>query len=150
MSRQTSRPASGRPPRQWLSSDAVTHLAEGVTVAIELLGRHQPRTVGRVLDATATSVHLRTATGEVAIDTVRIKRACVVPGLYEPGDPVLRRGVPASEWRGGVVRLDATAVLVEQISGEFAWFDETALEPASARDQGPPAERRGPVPARAG
>lgn len=142
----------GRPPLEWLSGDRATDLATGTAVSIERTGRHGNRLVGRILGRTIagptdTTLTITTTTGEVTVTTASIRRLRVVPSLYEPGDPVLRPGIPADVWRGGVVRTAGSDVLVEQLDGSFAWFTEADLEPAEARDASPlPALRRGPVP----
>lgn len=138
----------GRPAHAWLNPEATAALPIGTPISIETHGRHAPRTVGRIVSRTDTDVQLTTTRGEVAVPTRTIKRARIVSGLYEPGDPVLKRHVPASIWRGGVVRTDGTEVLVEQIDGDFAWIPEDDLEPADARDPALPTLTRGPVPAR--
>jgi hypothetical protein len=77
-----------------------------------------------------------------------ITRARVIAALLEDGDPVVRKGVPAAEWRGGVIRTGTnpatgrTGVLVEATDG-IAWHDEDDLElvddtPAPARRRGRP------------
>lgn len=140
---------SARPTtHDWLTPDETTHLAPGTAVAIETTGRHDRRTVGRITSATSTSIALNTPRGERTVDTIRIRRARIVPSPYEPGDPVLLRHIPAAQWRGGVVRTEGTDVLVEQLDGTFAWHPERALEPADARDPALPPLPRGPVPAR--
>jgi hypothetical protein len=145
----TTRRHQGRPALAWLSADATATLPLGTAVSVETRGRHAPRTAGRILGAIAGTIELATFHGEVTIPVSAIKRARILPSLYEPGDPVLRRDVPAADWRGGVVRTDGTSVLVEQIDGTFAWFPEDDLEPADARDAplAPPVLPRGPVPA---
>lgn len=138
-----------QPAHDWLTPEATTRLAAGTAVAVETVGRHAPRIVGRITAASSDRIELDTPRGERTVDTIRIKRARVVPSPYQPGDPVLMRHMPAEQWRGGVVRTDGTDVLVEQLDGTFAWLPEAALEPADARDPVLPQLPRGPVPARA-
>ncbi len=140
----------GRPPLAWLDGDAAARLPVGTAISVERHGRHSARLVGRITGVLDGHVELdTTAMGEVSVPLVDIKRARVVPALYEPGDPVLLRHVPAATWRGGVVRTDGADVLVEQLDGSFAWHAEADLEPADARDPVLPPLPRGPVPARA-
>lgn len=142
-----STPRRGRPALDWLDGPALAALPHGTAVSLELHGGHRERLIGRVTGHIAGALELdTTSAGEVAVDTIRIKRGRVVPALYEPGDAVLQRHVTASAWRGGVVRCDGRHVLVEQIDGTFAWFLESELEPAEARSALPPLPR-GPVPA---
>jgi hypothetical protein len=116
-------------------------------VLVEKRGRHGPRITGRITSVSDHTVALATTLGERSLPTEQIKRARTVPALYAPGDPVLKRHVPADTWRGGVVRTEGTDVLVEQVGGDFVWLPEDALEPAGARDPaGPPPLKRGPVP----
>lgn len=143
----TTRRHQGRPALAWLSADATCTLPVGTAVSVETRGRHAPRTVGRITAVLATTIELATPRGDVSIPHRAIKRARTVTGLYEPGDPVLRRSVGAGTWRGGVVRTEGTDVLVEQIDGTFAWHPEGDLEPADARDPALPTLPRGPVPA---
>lgn len=138
-----------RAPYDWLGSHQLHTLPTGTTISVETHGRRAARTVGRITHTTDTTLQLTTTRGEAEMTLTRIKRARIVGSLYEPGDPVLRRHIPATDWRGGVVRTQGTDVLVEQIGGEFAWFPEDELEPADARDPLPAPSRRGPVPARA-
>lgn len=140
----------GRPSLAWISAADTAALPPGTAVAVETHGRHAARTVGRVTGALEGNLDLATARGEVRLPLRQIKRARLVGGLYEPGDPVLLRGTDAALWRGGVVRTSGTDVLVEQIGGEFAWHHEGDLEPPDARDEPLPALPRGPVPVRAG
>lgn len=145
MPRQSRR---GRPPLAWLTPAELASLPAGTVVALERTGRHTARLVGRIVEPhPAGGVVLRVPgeDAEVEISPFTIKRGRTLPSLYEPGDPVLRRGYSASDWRGGVVRCEGTDVLVEQIGGSFAWFPETDLEPADARDTTPVA----PTPVRA-
>lgn len=135
---------------KWLDADALLAMPAGIAVAVETLGRHDRRILGRIAAATPTGLDLLTPRGELTVPANRIKRARTVAALYEPGDPVLRRQVSATTWRGGVVRCEGTDVLVEQIDGTFAWLGESEIEHADARDVAPPRERRGPVPARSG
>jgi hypothetical protein len=132
----------GRPPLAWLTANETTALPHGTAVSVETHGRHTARTVGRIASTVDNQLGLDTPRGEVRMDTAQIKRARIVPALYEPGDPVLLRHVPAAEWRGGVVRTAGTDVLVEQIDGTFAWHAETDLEPADARDPAMPTPAR--------
>lgn len=125
----------GRPPLAWLTADQLDDLTPGTAVSVETLGKHTARLVGRVLTRTDTHIDLATPSGVVELDRIRIRRARVVDALYQPGDPVLLRGVHASRWRGGVVRCAGTDVLVEQIDGTFVWHSEDDLEPADAREQ---------------
>lgn len=140
-------PRKGRPPLDWLTTSDLARLDPGTPIAVETHGRHNPRTIGRVREVTDRTIELATATGPVTIPLLQLKRARQVPSLYEPGDPVVMRGTPAHEWRGGVVRTVGTDVLVEQIDGSFAWYGEDRLEPADARNPDPPPLPRGPVPA---
>jgi hypothetical protein len=140
----------GRPPLAWLAGDALALLPVGTAVSVELQGRHGRRLVGRITGVLDGHLELdTTGMGEVSVALISIKRGRVVPALYEPGDPVLLRHVPASTWRGGVVRTDGSDVLVEQIDGSFAWHAEADLEPAEAREPALPPLPRGPIPARA-
>jgi len=126
-------PRRGRPPLVWLTTDELAGLPAGTALVVETYGKHGPRTVGRVVDVVGDTLHLDGPSGSLEVPTRRVKRARVVDAIYEPGDPVVLRGVPESRWRGGVVRTNGTDVLVEQIGGDFAWHSESALEPAEAR-----------------
>lgn len=137
----------GRPQHTWLSPAAIANLPAGTALAIQTHGRHDARTVARLRAAIPDALQLTTRTGEVTMATSSIRRARVVPALYEPGDPVLIRHVPAATWRGGVVRTEGARVLVETLAG-MEWRTEAELEPAEARDPVIPALRRGPVPQR--
>lgn len=147
MTGRTSTPRRGRPPLAWLTLEALRALPLGTAVSVETHGRHNPRTVGRLTRVTETTVEVASTRGPARLDNMRIRRARLLPSVYEPGDPVLRRNIPAGQWRGGVVRTDGTDVLVEQIGGTFAWFHEDKLEPPEVRDIHPPIVPRGPVPA---
>lgn len=140
-------PRQGRPTLAWLDATETAQLPAGTAVSIEPTGRHAARTIGRITTVANDCIELDTPRGEVSMPTREIKRARVIDALYEPGDPVLLRHVPAASWRGGVVRCDGTNVLVELIDGTFAWHGEAALEPADARDPVLPKLPRGPVPA---
>lgn len=141
-------PQRGRPPLAWLSGDALALLPVGTAVSVELQGRHGRRLIGRITDVRDGCLELDTTSmGEVSMALISVKRGRVVPALYEPGDPVLLRHVPASTWRGGVVRADGAQILVEQIDGSFLWVPEGDLEPAEAREPALPPLPRGPVPA---
>lgn len=118
-----------------MTGDALAQLPLGTAVSVDQHGRHSRRLVGRITAVHDGHLELdTTAMGEVSMTLVSIKRGRAVAALYEPGDPVLLRHVPASTWRGGVVRVDGTDVLVEQIDGTFAWHPEDDLEPAEARE----------------
>lgn len=68
-------------------------------------------------------------------------RVRTVGGVFADGDLVLRRGVPETSWRGGVVRsLPGRRVVVETLAG-FEEVDEQDLIPADSGDS----ERRGAV-----
>jgi hypothetical protein len=138
----------GRPPLAWLTGDELASLPTGTAVSVELRGRHDRRLIGRITAVHDGCLELdTTAMGEVSVTLVSIKRGRTVAALYEPGDPVLLRHVPASTWRGGVVRVDGSDVLVETIDGSFAWHPEADLEPAEAREAARPPQPRGAVPA---
>lgn len=141
----------GRPALAWLTATDLAALPTGTAVSVELRGRHSSRLIGRISSDPRTDGHLdldTTSMGEVSVKLQDIKRGRVVPALYEPGDPVLLRHVPATQWRGGVVRTDGSSILVEQIDGSFAWHAESDLEPAEAREaRSLPPLPRGPVPA---
>jgi hypothetical protein len=139
----------GRPPLEWISPTGLSVLQPGTAIAIEQTGRKAARTQGRIVQVTRKAVELATTTGTLTVPLLVIRRARIIGSLYEPGDPVLRRGVPEDVWRGGVVRTAGTDVLVEQIDGSFAWHSERDLEPAEAREVAPPALPRGPISSRA-
>lgn len=141
----TSTTRRGRPPLAWLTAASTAGLPAGTAIAVETTGKHTARTVGRIRQVVGGRIDLDTPRGEVTLETSQIRRARIVGELYEPGDPVLRRHVPADEWRGGVVRTEGTDVLVEQIGGAFGWFPEADLEPADVRDEAAPALPPGPV-----
>lgn len=138
----------GRPPLTWLTPGQLEDVVTGSALVVELHGRHTARTIGRLLGQSTAAVTLRTTHGQVTLLRIHIKRARPVPGLFEPGDPVLLRDVPQADWRGGVVRTQGTEVLVETLGGDFAWHSEVDLEPPEARDVPAPSLARGPVPAR--
>lgn len=141
----------GRPSLAWVEADQLTTLRLGTAVRVERRGRHTARITGRITGHGESSIELDTTTmGEISMALTTVRRALVVPALYEPGDPVLLRHVPASVWRGGVVRTSGTDVLVEQLDGQFVWHPEADLEPAEARDPVAPPSPRGPVPSGAG
>lgn len=130
----------------WLSAPDLATLPLGTALVVERNGQHSRRLTGRLTAHGDDHVELNTtAMGEILMPLTSIKRARIAAALYEPGDPVLLRHVPAASWRGGVVRTDGSAVLVEQIDGSFAWHDESDLEPADARLAAAPALPRGPV-----
>jgi hypothetical protein len=139
----------GRPSLNWLTHNALLALPVGTAIAVETTGRHERRIVARIVAASEDSLVLDSPRGPITLHPTRVKRSRVLAGLYEPGDPVVQRGVDVADWRGGVVRTEGTEVLVEQIDGSFAWFGEDRLEPADVRDHVAPTPR-GPVPARAG
>jgi hypothetical protein len=139
----------GRPPLKWLDAAGLHALPVGTAVLVETGGRHANRLTGRIRSHSASATTIATPTGEVTLPGNAVKRARTVEAVYEPGDPVVRRGISADAWRGGVVRTEGTQVLVEQIGGAFAWFAEDDLEPPESRDEALPELPRGPVPARA-
>lgn len=146
--RRTAATRRGRPPLAWLTPDQIRALPVGTAVVLDTTGRHQ-RLLGRITGAPGNRLTVATPLeGEVDLGPLDVKRGRQVDALYEPGDPVLKVGVDAAIWRGGVVRTDGTDVLVEQLDGTFAWHSEADLEPAEARDPKPPVLPRGPVPAR--
>ena len=139
-------PRRGRPPMKWLFDDQLRALPLGTAVVLDTTGRHK-RLLGRTIATAGGQLAIDTPTeGVVVFGELDVKRGRVVDALYEPGDPVLLRGVAADVWRGGVVRTAGTEVLVEELDGAFAWHPETALEAPEARDRPAPAQRRGPVP----
>ena len=106
----------GRPALEWLSADVLSQLPHGTAVNLEMTGGHRTRLVGRVILTMNGCIELDTPEmGEVSVKLVDIRRGRIVSAVYEPGDPVLQRHVPATVWRGGVVRTDGREVLVEQI-----------------------------------
>ena len=131
----------GRPPLRWLEPDRIARLMVGTPLAVEMLGRHTARLVGRL-----TGVHEDRrmvdlwvpGSGDIALELAGVRRARIVDQIFEPGDAVLRRGVSSADWRGGVVRSQDDQVLVEQVDGSFAWFVETDLDPAESRFVPPP------------
>ena len=135
----------GRPTHTWVDGDACATLPIGTVLAIEPYGRHTARLRARINAATDTRLELTTTTGEATMKVTSIRRARIVANLYEPGDPVLLRHIPATRWRAGVVRHEGTRVLVETMAG-FEWVAEADIEPAEVRDR-LPALKRGPVPA---
>lgn len=143
---RTPPPRRGRPPLTWLDGPTAAALPTGTALNVQLTGANSSRLRGRIASHVDTELALDTTRGEATVTIDSIRRARVVSALYEPGDPVLRRHVPAATWRGGVVRTEGTEVLVEQIDGTFAWFSESELESPEARDPALPALRRGPVP----
>jgi len=154
MSRKPAR--RGRPPLDWIDTTQMLALPAGTAVTVETRGRRTTRLVGRITAVTDHTLTIATPTGGVELHESRIVRGRVVASVYEPGDAVLKRHVPADVWRGGVVRTEGTDVLVEQIETApdgtattgFGWIPEDALEPAEARDPVLPQLPRGPVPAR--
>lgn len=126
-------PRRGRPPLVWLTADELAGLPAGTALTVETYGKHTPRTVGRLVNVVDDTLHLEGPSGSLEIPARRVKRARVVDAIFEPGDPVVLRGVSEARWRGGVVRTNGTDVLVEQIGGDFAWHAESSLEPAEAR-----------------
>lgn len=161
MTRQpsSSSPAKrGRPPLDWLPPETLRSLPTGTAIAVETRGRRNPRLVGRITAVTDHTLTIAVPTGgEVELLDTRVRRGRVVASIFEPGDPVLKRHVPASQWRGGVVSTEGTTVIVEQLETApdgsvvpgFARIPEAELEPAAARDPDLPPLKRGPVPARA-
>lgn len=155
MSRQTTR--RGRPPLAWIDADALRGLPAGIAVTIELRGQHAERRIGRIVDASDHSITIAAGAITTELALAKIRRARILPAVFEPGDPVLRPGIEPDTWRAGVVRTEGTDVLVERIESApdgtavegFAWVPESDLEPASARDQPLPRLPKGPVPARA-
>lgn len=129
----------GRPPLDWLTPEQLAELPGGTAICLETYGRHSARTIGRITTSTADALHL---VAEAPIPWLRVRRGRVIARLFEPGDPVLRRGIPATNWRGGVVETQGTDVLVEQIGGAFAWFPEAEL--VSADTPQPPSPAREP------
>lgn len=125
----------GRPPLAWLTVDQLARVPQGAAVSVETIGKHTARLVGRLVGHTDTTLDLSTSGGHVELPKRRVRRLRIVDALYQPGDPVLLRGVNATRWRGGVVRTSGTDVLVEQIDGTFVWHSEDSLEPAEGREQ---------------
>ncbi len=141
----------GRPPLAWIEGPQIAQLPLDTAIRVERRGRHDARLTGRVTGHTDGHLELDTTTmGEISMKLTDIRRALPVDALYQPGDPVLMRHVPATTWRGGVVRTSGTDVLVEELGGAFVWHPEADLEPAEARDAVAPALPRGPVPAGVG
>jgi hypothetical protein len=124
----------GRPPLPgWMPASALAKLPAGVAVHLDL-GKHRRAMRVRTAFVSVDEVHVTQAGGEPLMFPMdAIVRARVVTGLFESGDAVLRRGVPAAEWRGGVVRCRGAEVYVEQIDASFTWLDESELEHAEAR-----------------
>lgn len=118
----------GRPRLTWLSGEQLSGVPMGTAVVLDL-GTHKTVTRGRV--AGCVEGHLVLADGR-RVPVARIKRGRVVNGTYEMGDLVLRRGVPETEWRGGVIRSRGLEVLVESTTG-IEWMPEHALELAANR-----------------
>ena len=142
----TAKRSQGRPPLNWLTLDGIRRLPVGVAVTVQLHGTNTFRVVDRITATDDTSVQLQTPRGPVTLLNRNVKRARVVSRVFEAGDPVVRVGVDATTWRGGVVRTDGHEVMVEQIDGSFAWFPESDLEPADVRDvKRPPPSARGPL-----
>lgn len=127
------KPRRGRPPLQWLTWADLMRLPAGTPVLIDR-GQHEYRTVGRVISRVGGRLRIVTRDGTAQVlDPPDLERARVVEGFYDPGDPVLRRGVLAREWRGGVVRTEGTRVLVETVGG-VEWVPEEQLEHPDDRD----------------
>lgn len=134
-------PRRGRPPLAWLDVQQLRALPIGTAVVLDMGSAHN--VTGRIASFDSDCVEVETVHADDAVNVplLRVVRARVVSGLYLPGDPVLKRHVPASEWRGGVVRVRGREVCVEQIDGSWVWLDESVIEPPQARD------RVAPVPA---
>ena len=120
----------GRPPLTWISRTQLAQLPSGTAVALDL-GDRKALTRGRIDGFVDGEVAL---TDGRTVVLAKVMKARVLRGLYDAGDLVVRRGVPESEWRGGVVRSNGFNVLVESADG-FAWLDENAIETAEERDQ---------------
>jgi hypothetical protein len=132
----------GRPARtDWLTAGQLARVPIGTAVAIDL-GDKKAVIRGRVAGVLGSELVLA---GGQTIQLTRVRRARVVNGTYEPGDLVLRPGVPESEWRGGVVRCRGREVYVESTEG-FAWMSEDLLEPAESRPSNARAREEGHSP----
>lgn len=112
----------GRPPLRWLTGQQLAALPWGTAVVVDRGLKHSVLR-GRIAGLD-TELHL--AGGEHFPITGRT-RGRVVNGLFDEGDLVLRRGVPAAEWRGGVIRCKGREVYVESTAG-VEWLDEDLLE----------------------
>lgn len=93
---------------------------------------HRGRCRGRLASVVAGEVTFLAFGEEHTLPLAHVRNPRVVRGLYEPGDPVVRVGVPEADWRGGVVRCVGRRVQVETLAG-FGWLDETDIEPAERR-----------------
>lgn len=138
MSRRRKR---GRPALLWFDGRAAIAMPVGTSLVIDPGGKGA-RIRGRVIDRTRGSVVLSLGGGRTRVlPSYRIARARVVEGRLEDGTLVVRFGVPADEWRGGIVRHDGQLVYVETLTG-FEWLDEDELEDIEERLAPPP-----PIPA---
>lgn len=117
----------GRPAFAWLTVEQVRQLPQGTAIVLDR-GTHKASARGRLIQVTARIVKLSTTEVEVG----EVKRARVVTDVFEPGDAVVKRGVSASVWRGGVVAVRDGSVQVEQIDGSWVWMPEAALSAAVA------------------
>jgi hypothetical protein len=123
----------GRPPLRWLDAEQIRGLPVGAAIVADR-GDHRALVRGRIVGRLGRELILATPDG--GEDRVRrLARGRVVVGLFDPGDLVVRRGVPEAEWRGGVVRCRGLEVLVESTEGT-GWMAEDDLELAGSR---PPA-----------
>lgn len=119
---------------QWLSWNELTQLPVETALLVDS-GEHGVRTRCRVLEVSpeALTVWLRDGTTRTLTDG-SFRRARVVDSIYDEGDPVLRVGVPADEWRGGVVRTLAPGLVrVESLEG-FEDREEWELEAPEDRE----------------
>lgn len=122
----------GRPPLAWFSGGAAAALPVGTAVVLDL-GDRGTRIRGRTVSSVAGELVVLVGPDRYrTVPVESIARARVVAGRLEDGDPVVRPGVPARDWRGGIVRHDGRRVYVETLTG-FEWIDEDELEHAEAR-----------------
>jgi hypothetical protein len=141
------RPRKAAKPAPWLTGLQVSRLPYGTALTYEDPSHRGPRIRGRLTAVIAGDLTVATATGEEhTVAITAIHRARVIASLLDDGDPVVRRGIPAGKWRGGVVRTGTNpatgrpGVYVETLEG-FAWWDESELE--LVVDEEPPPARRG-------
>ena len=116
----------------------LSEIETGQAICVDL--RSHKRLVGRVVDRRPESTWVRRRDGVVVeVLDERVLKAKQVEGLFDSGDAVVKCGQPT--WRGGVVRTEGSAVLVETKFG-FVWVDESEIVdpiPCASVKPGPPA-----------
>lgn len=123
--KQPRTPSRGRPALNWLSWDALVLLPVDTAILVDRGDKHA-RTVGRIMSATDEQIFLLDRRLDmVELTPSNLRRARVIPGLFEPGDLCLLRG---DTIRISVVAIEGTRVLVRYSDYTEGWLDESLIE----------------------